>query len=421
MNAFRSSIGVRHPHWLTQLVLFAAIIVVLFSELALAMSMSPPTQERNQLKPGQALETANGSKRHTIYVGSTRAVKTIAAASLLVKAGDVVEVDAGDYVGDVAVWNIDNVTVRAIGGRARLLANGFAAEKKAIWVVRASGFSVDGFDFQGAKVGDRNGAGIRFESGSLLVRNCTFLFNETGLLTSDSAVAELVIEQSEFGHNGGGDGQSHNLYVGAIARLVVIGSYFHHGRVGHLLKSRAAVNFIRNNRLTDEVDGRASYELEFPTGGVAYVIGNLIQQGPLTKNRHIISYGAEGYRGAINELYLVNNTLIDDLPGRGRFLWVRSGAAVVQAVNNLLVGNGTMESAATSGFRNNFSVDEGELARTVDSAYRLHQGFRLLGRAVDPGSVNGVPLMLEAEYVHPRMVVPLDGPVRHPGALQRMQ
>ena len=39
----------------------------------------------------------------------------------------------------------------------------------------------------------------------------------------------LEIEDSEFGDNGAGDGQSHNLYVGTIERFVVQGSYFHHG------------------------------------------------------------------------------------------------------------------------------------------------------------------------------------------------
>ena len=65
-------------------------------------------------------------------------------------------------------------------------------------------------------------------------------------------------------------------YVGKIDKLTVNGSYFHHARVGHLLKSRAAQNHVFYNRLTNEEGGRASYELGFPSGGLAYVVGNWI-------------------------------------------------------------------------------------------------------------------------------------------------
>ena len=126
----------------------------------------------------------------------------------------------------------------------RLLTQGAAGEGKAIWVVRGGVMAVQGFDFVGAKVADKNGAGIRFEKGQLSIKDCTFTDNENGILTSSDKDAVLLIENSEFGNNGFGDGYSHNLYVGAIKKLTVTGSYFHHAKVGHLLKSRAAENHI---------------------------------------------------------------------------------------------------------------------------------------------------------------------------------
>ena len=123
------------------------------------------------------------------------------------------------------------------------------------------------------------------------------------------------------------------------------GSYFHHANVGHLLKSRAAENHIFYNRLTDEIGGKASYELEFPNGGVAYVVGNVIQQSSTTENPNIISYGAEGNLWPANALYLVNNTLVDNRPQSGVFLSVRQGLGAITAVNNLLVGQGKLETA----------------------------------------------------------------------------
>ena len=269
-----------------------------------------------------------------IQVGPARAITTIAAAAKLARAGALIEVDSGEYSGDVAVWTQDSLTLRAIGGRVKLRAAGAAAEAKAIWVVRANGMLVEGFDFEGAVVPDRNGAGIRLEKGSLRIRDCRFMYNEMGLLTSNDPSTTLDVENSEFAFNQRPDDHNHNLYVGRIARLTVTGSYFHHASIGHLLKSRAAINQIYYNRLTDEPGGSASYELEFPDGGVAYVVGNLIEQGARTGNPTLISFGAEGYKWPRNEIYLVNNTLVNNLPRGGVFLRVAQGANTIRAINN---------------------------------------------------------------------------------------
>jgi hypothetical protein len=80
------------------------------------------------------------------------------------------------------------------------------------------------------------------------------------------------------------------------------------------LKSRARANHIFHNRLTDELGGLSSYELEFPNGGRAYVVGNIIERSATTDNSTIISFGAEGYASPFNSLYLASNTIIDDRP-----------------------------------------------------------------------------------------------------------
>lgn len=351
-----------------------------------------------------------------LRVGPERAVKTIATAAQLAVNGGIIEVDAGDYVGDVAVWTRDDLTLRAVGGRVRLIAGGTAAEGKAIWVVRAKNMSVEGFDFRGARVPSRNGAGIRLDRGSLRVRDCTFIDNEMGLLTNNDPDTVLEIENSEFAHNGRPDGHNHQLYAGAIARLSVTGSYFHHGATGHLLKSRAAVNHILYNRLSDEAGGSASYELEFPNGGQVYVIGNLIQQGPQTGNRHVIAFGAEGYKRSVNELYLVHNTLIDGLATGGVFVR-RAAGATVRAVNNLLVGAGRL--AATGGdYRNNVHLDAADFAQATLEDYRWGPDAPVAGGVVDPGHAHDLSLQPTHEYVHPRSTRVLAGPPRRPGAFQ---
>ena len=354
----------------------------------------------------------------TILVGPGHKTKTLASAAARAVDGDTFEVEAGDYRGDVAVWDKKNITVRAIGGRVRLLASGMAAEGKGIWVLRGGGMTVQGIDFMGARVPDKNGAGIRLESGKLTVLDCSFTDNENGILTSNNPIVELDISDSEFGHNGHGDGQSHNLYVGEIAHLTVTGSYFHHANVGHLIKSRAALNHILYNRLTDEIGGRASYELELASGGIAYVIGNIIGQSSQTENPHVISYGAEGYKWPKNELFLVNNTLIDDRPQGGIFLRIRPGNVSAKAVNNLLVGRGKLDTAGPGDYRNNFTVDWDVFERAARQDYRLKLGATILGRAVDAGSANGQPLLPMREYIHPRKTRSLAVAVRNPGALQ---
>ncbi len=155
---------------------------------------------------------------------------------------------------------------------------------------------------------------------------------------------ELFIDRCSFVENGAGDGQVHIFYdVGAIEKLVVSSSYFARARVGHLFKSRARENLVSYCRLSDE-DGTASYELEFPSGGVAKVMGCLIQQGPRTENETIISYGAEGYRWSNNVLELTFNTIINERAQGGTFVRIRPGPVHAEILDNLLVGRGQLES-----------------------------------------------------------------------------
>jgi len=353
-----------------------------------------------------------------IAVGPARAVKSLAQAARVAGNGDTLEVDAGDYMGDVAVWTQDRLTIRASGGRVRLIADGRHVEGKGIWVVRGGDMQVEGIDFSGARVVHRNGAGIRFERGRLRLRDCGFFDNENGILTAGDPQAELEITGCEFGHNGFGDGYSHNLYVGPIGKLTVSGSYFHHARVGHLLKSRAAENHILYNRLTDEEGGRASYELEFPNGGIARVLGNIIGQGTRTENPVLVSYGAEGYLARRNLLYLVNNTLVDDRVEGGVFLALRAGERTLVAINNLLLGSTGLESAGAGDYRNNLFVGRSDCVDADGHDYRLRSSSAFVGRALRIEAQGGFDLTPRLDYAHPRRTRPIAARLLQPGALQ---
>ncbi|MEH0166559.1 right-handed parallel beta-helix repeat-containing protein [Paucibacter sp. JuS9] len=272
--------------------------------------------------------------RPDLRVGPNERVRTLAEAARLARDGWLIEVAAGDYRADVASWRRDGLRLRAVGGRVRLIADGAHAEGKALFVINGRGVEVEGFDFSGATVPDRNGAGIRFESGSLTLRDCSFSDCECGLMSSNDGAARLVVEDCDFGRPRPAQAFTHLLYAGRIAQLEVRGCNFHDGHHGHLLKSRAAQSRVEYNRFAS---GRASYELEFPNGGQVCVLGNVIEQGRDSENPLMLSYGVEGWAWPRNELDLVHNTWIDRLGGS--VLRVSGGGQTrVRAFNNLLLG-----------------------------------------------------------------------------------
>jgi hypothetical protein len=373
---------------------------------------------------GLAADATPQHAAQIIRVGPGREVAKVADAARIARDGDVVEIDAGEYVGDVASWAQDNIAIRGVGGRARMAAGGASAEGKAIWVIKGTGVVVEAIEFSGARVPDHNGAGIRHEGGRLTVRNCLFERNEMGLLTSNLASSELTVESSEFRDNAvstehrPGDPIGHQIYVGSIARFTLRDSYVHRGAFGHLVKTRAKESNILYNRITDEDAGRASYELEFPNGGIAYVIGNIIEQGRQTENRDMISFGAEGYRWPRNELIVASNTLVDDAPRNGEFVRARDGADRVALVDNLFIGSHGLNANVQWESIGNAEAAPADVPLAAGMDYRLAAGSALVGTAVNPGWALPGLLPPEREYVHPRQSRALSAGRRSPGALQ---
>lgn len=356
-----------------------------------------------------------------LRVGPRRELRSLAAAARVAREGMRIEVDAGDYPGDAAVWRADGLQIVAVGGRVRLPAQGAHAEGKGLFVTAGENISIEGLDFSGVRVPDSNGAGIRLERGSLFLRDCSFRDCEMGVLSSNEPTVRLALEGCEFSHAAPRPGgrPAHLLYAGRIAHLRVQGCYFHHGRVGHLLKSRAAVSEILYNRLTDESGGRASYELEFPDGGLALVLGNLIQQSAGSENPHLIAYGAESLLQPRRELYLLHNTLVDNLPAGGRYLRVPAGQVRVQAYNNLLVGGARLAPDAAWDWRNNPAVDWEVFERAAREDFRPRPGSGLRDRVIEPAPLaDGRLPRLERQYQHPRQSVALSAAPRYPGAFQ---
>ncbi len=341
-----------------------------------------------------------------LRVGPDKPYKTIREASSAVQDGDTVEVDSGIYRQDVATWRKNNLTVRAVGGRVHLMAEGANESGKGIWVVQGNDFTVEGIEFSGASVPDQNGAGIRAEtSGILTIRNCYFHDNENGILGPNNPNGEMVIENSIFENNGFGDGYSHNMYIGPIRNFTLRSSYSHKARIGHNVKSRARQNHILYNRIMDEGSGNASYQIDLPEGGLSFIIGNIVQQGPLASNNSIISYAAENANAGVLEIYVINNTLVNDRPSGGTFLQMRAGTRA-RVVNNIFYGPGTpwTKSGITMIASNNYREPSyNNSPRLMDPQtydYRISSESPCVNTGTSPGTANAFDLTPHQQYVY---------------------
>lgn len=348
-----------------------------------------------EVRPGRRT-TADFEARTVLRVGPNRALKRPSEAAAAATDGAVVEIDAGIYAGDVAVWRQNNLTLRGAGGYARLRAEGQHAQGKAIWVIGGKNVRVERIEFSGAKVPDGNGAGIRHEGENLAICDSRFYQNENGILGGGGHV---LIEHAEFGHNGAGDGYTHNLYLSErTQRFTLRHSYSHHARVGHLVKSRARENFLLYNRFSDEADGDSSYAVDLPNGGIAYLIGNIIQQGPRSENRGIVAFGAELEQApAQDRIHVINNTFVNDAGG-GTFLSIKAHAHA-SVVNNLFVGPGEMV-RGTAQVRANLVLRDAGFVDRDNYDYRLTARSRARDAGVDPGADGDVSLRPLRQYVH---------------------
>lgn len=342
--------------------------------------------------------------------------------------GDVIEIAPGDHRRQVGVIVQKRLTLRGIDGpqgRPVLHADGASAEGKAILVVRGEDIRIENLAFRGARVSARNGAGIRFEKGRLLVLGCLFADNENGILAGNQPDAELEVRDSEFMQAPANTPLPHLLYIGSIARFVLQGSRVWGGADGHLVKSRAIESHIRYNELVDGALGRAAYELEFPNGGLAFVIGNVIGQSETTSNLAMLSYGTEGADAHPREhgLYVSHNTFINDGLKPAYFVRVvdekLGGPVERRLVDNIFAGIGVLSFGWADLWQGNVPLPRALLREPDLRAFGLGPDSWLRGRAVGAGSARGVSLLPTMQFKPPAGTQPLPATLRlSPGAVQ---
>ena len=174
------------------------------------------------------------------------------------------------------------------------------------------------------------------------------------------------------------------------------------------MKSRARENHVRYNQLVDGIGGQASYELEFPEGGLAYVVGNVIAQSETTQNPALLAFGAEGAQvadGREHALHLVNNTFINHSQRPAIFVAVHHARLArpleQRLVNNLFLGLGAGDAALADQARGNFIAPPSVLQDAEAGLYTLHPKSVLRGHGVAPGTARGVDLQPRAAFTPP--------------------
>ena len=353
------------------------------------------------------LFAAGAASAATLKVGPKQTYAKPSEALKAAKDGDTIEIDsAGAYGGDVAAITANKLTLRGVGPeRAKLPANGHDEGGKAIWVVKGGDTTVENIEFSGARVRDKNGAGIRPEGRNLTVRNCRFYDCENGILGGSG---EILIEHCEFEHCGPvPDPATHSLYIGqGCTKLIFRYNYSTDVIQGHLLKTRAKESWVLYNRLTDE-NGTGSAVADFPNGGLVVVIGNLMQKGANAQNTRVIAYGMEGIKHERNALYVINNTMVyQNRRTSSCFVRVEKTPEDFRPVifNNVCVGPiplCNIDHVEAGGNLLLKSVAEAGFADPARYDYRLRPGSPCIDKGMAVGKVDDFDLTPKFQYIHP--------------------
>jgi hypothetical protein len=260
----------------------------------------------------------------TLTMGAGQTYTTLSAAVSAAVDGDIINILPGVYLDQTASIT-KALTIQGFGGTASFVqsANTEIGNFKGFLVVDAN-VTVNNLSFSNASISNANGgnaAGIRFQSGNLVVNNSSFIGNQDGILATPGVLGTgtVTVANSIFSNNGQGSGPlaglEHAIYVNSIAALTVTDSLFDGTLVGHDIKSRALTSVITGNTLDDGVTGTTSYAADFSNGGIVVFSGNVVNQGVNTNNSSMLAYGAEGLLDGPSSLVVTGNVFNNSLPG----------------------------------------------------------------------------------------------------------
>ncbi|HET9147474.1 MAG TPA: hypothetical protein VFN77_05455, partial [Acetobacteraceae bacterium] len=159
-----------------------------------------------------------------------------------------------------------------------------------------------------------NFAGIKLNAGCLGKTIIRFIYshNCTNGVLGGQPGQIVVITDSEFAKNGGGDGFTHNFYLAAVSWAEIRRVVSWGANVGHCGKIRAAKGLVDSSVFADGPTGCASYLLDLPDGGVHTVSNTILDKGPHAQNGPLLRYGEECQnRHPVNRLLVEGCTFIN--------------------------------------------------------------------------------------------------------------
>lgn len=297
----------------------------------------------------------------TVTVGPHGQYPTPCAAFAHLADGDTVLIDANHQIPyydthDCYISN-NNLTIVGINGRP-ILDGTKSAVQKGIWVENGHDVVIDNFEFRNANATANpntqlNAAGIRIQDsngsggppsagGNVTIQSCYIHDDGMGVLGANAGPTQnnqgwyspnpyITFQYDEIYHGGAGavgtNDFGHNIYMGYGGNMDFTFQYSwsHDALEGHVLKTRAPINNILYSMVSD-AEGSSSFILDFPHGGTTYVVGNVIEKGPISpayanysstllimwrqdsdSNPNAFMYGVPH-----DDLHFINNTVVDD-------------------------------------------------------------------------------------------------------------
>jgi hypothetical protein len=148
--------------------------------------------------------------------------------------------------------------------------------------------------------------------------------------------------------------------------------------------------------------GKPSYEIDLPNAGTSYVIGNVIQQPALHSNPTMLAYGEEGASNPGKDLYVVNNTFLNDDSVRGTFVQVGSTVTVPALLqNNIFGGTGSVTTQTSAVQKTNYrSIAPGFVNRAAWDLRPLANALVTNAGSIPGTSATGIALKPVGQYKH---------------------
>ncbi len=224
-----------------------------------------------------------------------------------------------------------------IEGSEGTILDGVADGGKAALVVRADDVVIENITCRNISVANENGACIRHEGNNLTLRNVHFMDSESGILGWKKG-GRVVIEDSRFERLGGGVGQAHAIYINGgeliIKRTVILSAR----NQSHGVKSRAERTIIESSIIAS-LEGIDSRLIDIPDGGRAYILNNLLVEGPNTANWQIASFGVEGQPYRLNSFRMEDKMIITERRGGTERSLVHDTMPTPIMSKNIIVGD----------------------------------------------------------------------------------